>query len=186
MAARNFLCLIALHAARGLALGAAPSATRRQFAAGVSALAAAPLLTIAPRAASATTTASGLSYTVEKSGAGATPGIGDLAVLRWKATYNGKVFDDLFTKNDFYYHRVGSGNLVAGIEEVVLLMKSGDIWEVEIPGKLGFGAKGKKATPGQPSIPPNATLKYRLELFSVPGKDEDLIESIGGYEPPPQ
>lgn len=180
---RSVTLVALVHSVHGLAL---QSGTRRQFAAGFSALAAAPLVAVSPRAASAdNTTPSGLSWTVIKSGQGATPVVGDLAVLRWQASYKGNVFDDLFKTNDFYYHRVGSGNLVAGIEEIVLLMKSGDVWEVQIPGNLGFGAKGKKASPGQPSIPPNAALTYKLELFSVPGKDEDLINSIGGYEEPP-
>jgi len=186
---RVLCALIALTVgAHGLAAGrSGASATRRQFFAGVSALSAAPMLAAVPAlAGAATTTPSGVSYTVVTSGKGSAPAIGELAVLRWQASCKGVVFDDLFKTNDFYYHRVGSGNLVPGIEEVVLLMHAGDVWDVEVPGPLGFGAKGKKASPGQPSIPPNATLNYRLELLSVPGKDEDLIESIGGYEAAPQ
>ncbi|KAJ1621236.1 hypothetical protein T492DRAFT_575384, partial [Pavlovales sp. CCMP2436] len=113
----------------------------------------------------------GLVYSVTKSGANGnpTPVVGELAVLRWVASCNGVTFDDLYKRNDYYYHRVGSGNLVPGVEEAVLLMRSGDVWELEIPGSLGFGKSGKKASPGQPSIPPNATLKYKLEIMSLPG-----------------
>jgi FKBP-type peptidyl-prolyl cis-trans isomerase len=158
------------------------------FAEGVSLLAASQVLSAAPRAAGAEgaiKTASGLSYTVAKSGRGTlTPAVGELALLRWKASCNGVVFDDLFKKEGFYYHRVGSGNLVPGVEEALYLMHAGDVFELEIPGPLGFGPKGKKASPGQPSIPPNATLKYTLELLALPGRDEELLEVTGGGDEP--
>lgn len=157
-----------------------PALSRRSFSQAISlavSLSVAPL----PLPARAETTQSGLAYKVIKAGKGPNPVVGELAVLRWKAEANNVVFDDLYAKTDgYYYHRVGSGNLVPGVEEAVLLMRPGDVWELSIPGPLGFGPKGKKASPGQPSIPPNATLKYTLELVALPGRDEDLLEVTGG------
>jgi len=179
------LAVLAVQLAQGLVQpGSAPrprmDIVRRDFGKAVGLLSASQLIGAAPRPAFAETTASGLTYTIVKKGTGAQPVVGELAVLRWTASCNGVVFDDLYKKDDYYYHRVGSGNLVPGIEEAVLLMHSGDVWELEIPGPLGFGKAGKKATPGQPSIPPNATLKYKLELAALPGRDDDLLEATGG------
>eukprot|EP00304_Pavlova_gyrans_P009719 CAMPEP_0206055674 /NCGR_PEP_ID=MMETSP1466-20131121/40585_1 /ASSEMBLY_ACC=CAM_ASM_001126 /TAXON_ID=44452 /ORGANISM="Pavlova gyrans, Strain CCMP608" /LENGTH=188 /DNA_ID=CAMNT_0053430903 /DNA_START=3 /DNA_END=569 /DNA_ORIENTATION=- len=179
------LVLLAVPLAHGLARPAsAPRAqrglARRDFGAAISLAAASQFLGAAPQAALAEETSSGLVYKVIKKGKGETPAVGELAVLRWTASCNGVVFDDLYKANDFYYHRVGSGNLVPGVEEALSLMHAGDIWDLEIPGKLAFGPKGKRASPGQPSIPPNATLKYTLELVSLPGRDEDILDVTGG------
>lgn len=59
-------------------------------------------------------------------------------------------------------------------------MHVGDIWQLELTGEQGFGKSGKKATPGQPSIPPNAPLTYKLELVSLPGREDELLEVTGG------
>lgn len=64
------------------------------------------------------------------------------------------------------------------MEEAVLLMKVGDVLEVTLPGELAFGSKGRRASAGKPSIPPNATVSYTIELTTIPGKDEELLESI--------
>ena len=36
------------------------------------------------------------------------------------------------------------------------MMHTGDVWELAVPGKLGFGEKGRSASPGKPRIPNNA------------------------------
>jgi len=81
-----------------------------------------------------------------------------------------------------YYFRVGSGNVLPGVEEAVKLMRSGDVWELTIPGKLAFGEKGRSASPGKPRIPPNAEIGFTLELVAVPGKDDELIEVLTDEE----
>ena len=45
-----------------------------------------------------------------------------------------------------------------------------------------FGSKGRSASPGKPRIPGDATIEFRLELASVPGKDEELVEMNGVLE----
>lgn len=57
-------------------------------------------------------------------------------------------------------------------------MRVGDIYELTIPGQLAFGSKGRRASAGKPSIPPNATVNYTLELTTIPGKDRELIEVV--------
>lgn len=57
-------------------------------------------------------------------------------------------------------------------------MKVGDVYDLTIPGDLAFGSKGRRATAGKPSIPPNATLNYTLELTTIPGKEKELLETL--------
>ncbi|PXF41985.1 Peptidyl-prolyl cis-trans isomerase FKBP16-3, chloroplastic [Gracilariopsis chorda] len=123
-------------------------------------------------------TTSPLQYKVVQSGSGATPELGDLVGIRFKGSYNGVVFDNLFNEPAPYFYRVGSGTILKGLEEAVLLMKVGDVFEVTLPGELAFGRKGRRASAGKPSIPPNATVSYTIELTTIPGKDEELLESI--------
>jgi len=55
------------------------------------------------------------------------------------------------------------------------MMRTGDVWELSIPGKLAFGEKGRSSSPGKPRIPPNADITFLLEILAVPGKDDEFI-----------
>lgn len=116
MTPTSIVLLAACPLACGLATGrpaAAPSVaapacarapartTRRGFGTVLGAAALSPLLS----ACSAETGASSLNYKVLQQGKGQVPVVGELVVLRWQASFNGKVFDDLYQKNDYYYHR---------------------------------------------------------------------------------
>ena len=73
-----------------------------------------------------------------------------------------------------------SEKVLPGVEEAVKMMRSGDVWELAVPGKLGFGEKGRSASPGKPRIPSNADLTFLVELVAVPGKDDEILEVTGG------
>lgn len=135
----------------------------------------------APAAAPASKTVtlkSGMQYEVVKKGTGGTPKVGDLIAIRFKGAVKatGAVFDDIMSSPEPYYTRLGSGNVLPAVEEVLPLMRSGDVWDLTIPGKLGFGEKGRSASPGKPRIPGNAELSFTLELVAVPGKDDEILE----------
>ena len=66
--------------------------------------------------------------------------------------------------------------LLPGVEQAVVNMRSGDVWELSIPPNLAFGEKGRPSSPGKPRIPGGATINFTIELVSVPGKDDELIE----------
>jgi peptidylprolyl isomerase len=59
-------------------------------------------------------------------------------------------------------------------------MQVGDVVEVDLPPELAFGSKGRRASAGKPSIPGGATVRYKVALVSIPGKDEELLEVTGG------
>lgn len=136
-----------------------------------------------PSAPAEVTLPSGLKYTVAKSGRGGgqSPIIGDLIAIRFKCTVQkgGAVIDDILQNPEPYYYRVGSGQVLPAVEQVVVKMKSGDIWNLTVPPALGFGPQGRKASPGKPRIAGDAILDFTLELVSVPGKDEEILEENG-------
>mmetsp|Transcript_4305 Transcript_4305/g.8490 ORF Transcript_4305/g.8490 Transcript_4305/m.8490 type:complete len:215 (+) Transcript_4305:641-1285(+) len=110
-----------------------------------------------------------------KSG-GPTPAVGDLVGIRFRGSYNGTVFDDIFPGPEPFFVRVGSGNVIEGIEKVLPTLHLGERVHMVIPGELAFGKQGRKPAPGRPAIPPNATVEYDLELAEFPGHEAELLD----------
>lgn len=158
-------------------------AARRDVVSGAAAAVATSLLGVPSAALADTTTPSGVGYSVFKSGSGKgeSPKTGDLVVVRFKCTLQktGAVIDNILDNPEGYYYRVGSGQVLPAVEEVIVKMKSGDMWDLTVPPEMGFGTKGRSASPGKPRIPGDAILDFRLELVAVPGKDSEIIEENG-------
>jgi len=131
----------------------------------------------------ATTTKSGLVYEITKSAGrgGQSPKVGDLVAIRFKCSVrsNGAVIDNILESAEPYYYRVGSGQVVPAVEEAVVMMRSGDVWQLMVPPELGFGTKGRNSSPGKPRIAGDAILDFTLNLVAVPGKDEEILEENG-------
>ena len=109
----------------------------------------------------AVVTASGLQYRVIETGEGRSPGPTDTVVVH----YVGQLIDG--TEFDSSRGRgtpatFSLGGIIPGWQEVLQLMREGDIWEVVIPSELAYGAQGAGA-----SIGPNETLVFEIELISV-------------------
>jgi FKBP-type peptidyl-prolyl cis-trans isomerase len=58
--------------------------------------------------------------------------------------------------------RLGAGDVVKGLDEGLVGMKTGGKRRLTVPPELGFGKEG-----GGERIPPNATLIYEVELLIV-------------------
>lgn len=58
--------------------------------------------------------------------------------------------------------RLGAGDVVKGLDEGLVGMKTGGKRRLTVPPELGFGKEG-----GGERIPPNATLIYEVELLTV-------------------
>lgn len=115
----------------------------------------------------------GVRFWLVKKGIGkAHPTVGDLVGIRFRAKYGEYVFDDIMKSEQPYYLRIGSHNVIQGIEEVLPMLNVGDVAHVVVPGEAAFGSKGRKASPGKRAIPPNATIEYDLELSELPGKED--------------
>lgn len=57
-------------------------------------------------------------------------------------------------------------------------MHVGDVYDLSLPSTLAFGKKGRRASAGKPSIPPDANVDYTLELSAIPGKEAELLETV--------
>lgn len=74
----------------------------------------------------------------------------------------GKVFDASWKRNEPFTFTLGKGQVIPGWEQGVVGMKVGGRRELIIPSALGYGAKGSP-----PSIPPNETLIFIVDLLSA-------------------
>jgi peptidylprolyl isomerase len=74
----------------------------------------------------------------------------------------GKVFDASWKRNETFPFTLGKGQVIPGWEQGVIGMKVGGRRELIIPASLAYGAKGSP-----PSIPPNETLIFVVDLLSA-------------------
>jgi len=114
-----------------------------------------------------TTTPSGLQYEDTQVGDGAEAKAGqDVTVHYTGWLYNdgkqGAKFDSSVDRNDPFGFSLGAGMVIKGWDEGVAGMKIGGKRTLIIPPALGYGARGAGGV-----IPPNATLKFDVELLGV-------------------
>ena len=109
-----------------------------------------------------TTTASGLKYQVLKHGDGTvSPKATDTVKVHYEGKLlDGTVFDSSIARGQpvsFPLNRV-----IPGWTEGLQLMKVGDKFKFEIPANLAYGANSPS-----PTIPPNSTLVFEVELLGI-------------------
>jgi FKBP-type peptidyl-prolyl cis-trans isomerase FkpA len=114
-----------------------------------------------------TTTPSGLQYEDVKEGEGAAAIAGQEVSVHYTGwLYNddqqGAKFDSSRARNSPFGFSLGAGMVIKGWDEGVQGMKVGGQRTLIIPPGLGYGARGAGGV-----IPPNATLKFDVELLSV-------------------
>ena len=112
-----------------------------------------------------TTTASGLQFedTIVGDGAEAAPG-SNVTVHYTGWLYQdgeqGAKFDSSKDRDEPFIFPLGAGMVIKGWDEGVQGMKVGGRRILIIPASLGYGARGAGGV-----IPPNATLKFEVELL---------------------
>ncbi|GAD21014.1 FKBP-type peptidyl-prolyl cis-trans isomerase [Acidovorax sp. MR-S7] len=114
-----------------------------------------------------TTTPSGLQYEDTVTGEGAQAAAGQSVRVHYTGwLYNdgqqGAKFDSSRDRNDPFEFPLGAGMVIKGWDEGVQGMKIGGQRTLIIPASLGYGARGAGGV-----IPPNATLKFDVELLAV-------------------
>lgn len=118
---------------------------------------------IAAKYPTAKKTASGLYYIVEKEGTGAQAQAGNQVKVHYVGKFtDGSEFDNSYTRNEPIAFQLGKGQVIAGWDEGVALMKVGAKFKLIIPYYLGYGEKGY---PG--AIPAYSTLIFDTELVEV-------------------
>jgi FKBP-type peptidyl-prolyl cis-trans isomerase FkpA len=113
------------------------------------------------------TTPSGLKYEDTKVGEGAEAKQGQHVHVHYTGwLFNdgqqGAKFDSSVDRNEPFAFALGAGMVIKGWDEGVAGMKIGGKRTLIIPPQLGYGARGAGGV-----IPPNATLKFDVELLDA-------------------
>ena len=113
------------------------------------------------------TTPSGLQYEDTVAGTGATATAGRRVSVHytgwlWLDGQAGRQFDSSKGRGEPFSFRLGGGEVIAGWDEGVQGMQVGGTRVLLIPPQLGYGAYGAGGV-----IPPNATLKFEVELLQA-------------------
>ena len=101
---------------------------------------------------------------------------GDVALVHYIGYLeDGTVFDSSFNRGEPFEVTVGAGQVIKGWDLGLIGMKVGGHRELIIPPDLAYGEQGT----GSGSIPPNATLRFDIELVSVNGDSTGYAGSEG-------
>ncbi len=114
-----------------------------------------------------TTTASGLQYEDTTQGTGAVATKGQSVTVHYTGWLfengvQGAKFDSSKDRNDPFVFSLGAGMVIRGWDEGVAGMLVGGARTLIIPPELGYGERGAGGV-----IPPNATLKFDVELLGL-------------------
>lgn len=114
-----------------------------------------------------TTTASGLEYDDTVIGTGDLASKGQSVTVHYTGWLfqdgqQGSKFDSSKDRRDPFVFSLGAGMVIRGWDEGVVGMRVGGTRVLIIPAALGYGARGAGGV-----IPPNATLKFEVELLGV-------------------
>jgi FKBP-type peptidyl-prolyl cis-trans isomerase len=105
----------------------------------------------------------GLQYTDEQVGTGAEATPGKTAVVHYTGwLMDGTKFDSSLDRQQPFSFPLGAGQVIKGWDEGVAGMKVGGKRILIVPPSLGYGARGAGNV-----IPPNATLKFEVQLLDV-------------------
>ena len=116
-----------------------------------------------------TSTPSGLQYEDTVVGTGAQATKGNSVTVHYTGWLfqngvQGAKFDSSKDRNDPFVFSLGAGMVIRGWDEGVAGMLVGGARTLIIPPDLGYGARGAGGV-----IPPNATLKFDVELLGIAG-----------------
>ena len=108
-------------------------------------------------------TESGLRYKQIQAGSGQAAEKGKKVAVHYEGSLaNGQVFDSSYARKEPIEFTLGIGQVIAGWDEGIALLKEGEKARFVIPSYLGYGSRGAGGV-----IPPDATLIFDVELVRV-------------------
>jgi len=126
----------------------------------------------------ATKTPSGLYYSIQEEGHGEPVKKGYTATVNYTGMFiNGKKFDSN-TDSSFHHMQpfpveVGTGHVIKGWDEGLMLLKPGSKAKLFIPSGLAYGSQDRG-----PQIPANSILIFDVEILSSKSPEEVKVEMI--------
>ncbi len=109
------------------------------------------------------TTPSGVKYETLKEGTGPEAKSGQKIAIHYTGTLeNGTKFDSSRDRGRPFAVTIGTSQVIRGWDEAVPGMKVGEQRRLTIPSQAAYGTKGQP-----PTIPPDATLIFDVELIGV-------------------
>ena len=110
-----------------------------------------------------TPNATTLQKTDLKVGTGKEAKAGQSVTVHYRGTLtDGTKFDASYDRGEPFTFNLGAGEVIKGWDQGVVGMKEGGKRKLVIPGDLAYGPMGSP-----PTIPPNATLVFEVELLKV-------------------
>jgi len=111
----------------------------------------------------AQSTEDGLRYVIDVEGSGDTPQPGDKVKVHYTGMLiDGTQFDSSIDRGEPLSFNIGRGEVIRGWDLGIALLKTGGKGTLYIPSPLAYGTRGSA-----PVIPPNAVLKFDVELIEI-------------------
>jgi len=122
-----------------------------------------------------TTTDSGLQYKIIEEGDGRKPEAGEIVSVHYTGYLeDGTEFDSSVDNGQPFSFALGRGLVIPGWDEGIALLNQGDKASLIIPPDLAYGSQGA----GNGLIPPDATLKFDVELVDIQPGSPDAANEI--------
>lgn len=106
----------------------------------------------------------GIFKRITKAGEGGPlPQEGEQVIVHYEGRLeNGTVFDSSIDRDEPFETAIGVGQVIKGWDVGIMSMTLGEKAELTIAGEHAYGASGSP-----PTIPPNATLIFKVELLGI-------------------
>jgi FKBP-type peptidyl-prolyl cis-trans isomerase len=145
-----------------------PEATRSVLFDTVGSASPAPAASVPASTASAAPAVKELVKEDSKVGKGTAAKKGDTVKVHYTGTLmDGTKFDSSVDRDEPFEFTLGEGAVIRGWDEGVVGMKPGGKRKLTIPSDMAYGPSGRP-----PTIPPNAPLKFDIELLEIEKPEE--------------